>query len=91
MPNPDPASPRASILQACLQPFPASRKVHVAGSRPDLQVPFREIQLQPTRDFEGRLVENPPVRLYDTSGPYTDPTASLDVTRGLGPLRQAWI
>jgi phosphomethylpyrimidine synthase len=49
------------------------------------------VQLQPTRDFEGRLLPNAPVRLYDTSGPYTDPATTLDVTRGLQPLRQAWI
>jgi phosphomethylpyrimidine synthase len=92
-PMPNAATPVAhgTILGACLQPFPASRKVHVEGSRRDLQVPFREVQLQPTRDFEGRLLPNAPVRLYDTSGPYTDPATTLDVTRGLQPLRQAWI
>ncbi len=91
MPNPETPVGRESILGACLQPFPASRKIHVQGSRPDLRVPLREVRLSPTRDFEGRLLENEPVRLYDTSGPYTDPAAVLDLARGLEPVRQAWI
>ena len=91
MPNPETPVARASILEACLQPFPASRKTYVPGSRADLRIPFREVQLQSTRDFEGRLLANEPVRLYDTSGPYTDPGAKLDVTHGLDPLRQPWI
>jgi len=80
-----------SALAACLQPFPASRKIHVAGAQPGVRVPFREIQLQPTRDFQDRLTENEPVRLYDTSGPYTDPEVVIDVAKGLKPLRQDWI
>ena len=70
--------------------FPASKKVHVEGSRPDIQVPFREVALTPTR---GRFGDdsNPPVRLYDTSGPYTDDAATLDVRQGLPPLRKQWI
>ncbi len=91
MPNPESPAVRESILGACLKPFPASRKVHVQGSRADLRVPLREVSLSPTRDFGDRLIPNDPVRLYDTSGPYTDPAAVLDVTRGLEPLRQAWI
>jgi len=59
-----------------------SRKVYVPGSRPDMRVPMREIALSGG---------NPPVRLYDTSGPYTDPDADLDLKRGLPPLRLAWI
>jgi phosphomethylpyrimidine synthase len=60
----------------------ASRKVYVTGSRPDIRVPMREIALSGG---------NPPVRLYDTSGPYTDPSADLDLKRGLPPLRLPWI
>src|SRR5882762_5306417 len=59
-----------------------SRKVYVPGSRPDMRVPMREIALSGG---------NPPVRLYGTSGPYTDPDADLDLKRGLPPLRLAWI
>ncbi|WP_338029964.1 phosphomethylpyrimidine synthase ThiC [Geothrix terrae] len=80
-----------TALAACLQPFPASTKIHVAGSLPGVRVPFRQVQLQPTRDFQDRLTENPPVVLYDTSGPYTDPAVTIDVAKGLTPLRQDWI
>ena len=70
--------------------FPASKKVYVTGSRPDIQVPFREVTLTPTSGRFGDS-ENPPFRLYDTSGPYTDPNAKLDVRQGLPPIRSAWI
>src|SRR6266850_7412287 len=59
-----------------------SRKVYVTGSRPDIRVPMREIALSGG---------HAPVRLYDTSGPYTDPGTDLDLKRGLTPLRLAWI
>ncbi len=73
-------------------PFPRSRKVYVTGSRDDLRVPFREIALGATRNpATGIERPNPPVRVYDTSGPYTDPAAAIDVRRGLPPLRAAWI
>ncbi len=88
-------SPQAPVagtaLAACLQPFPASRKIHVAGKLPGVEVPFREISLSPTRDFQGQLTPNEPVVLYDTSGPYTDPAVTIDVAKGLQPLRQDWI
>ncbi len=80
-----------TALAACLKPFPASRKIHVAGKLPGVQVPFREISLSPTRDFAGNLTANEPVVLYDTSGPYTDPAVTIDVAKGLQPLRQDWI
>ena len=80
-----------TALDACLKPFPASSKVHVAGSQPGVRVPFRQIQLHPTRDFQDRLTENEPVVLYDTSGPYTDPAVTIDVAKGLKALRQDWI
>ena len=80
-----------TTLADCLRPFPASRKIHVAGTQPGVQVPFRQIQLHPTRDHQDRLTENEPVVLYDTSGPYTDPDATIDVSKGLKPLRQEWI
>ena len=70
--------------------FPASNQVYVQGSRPDIQVPFREITLTATETKLGR-VENPPLRLYDTSGPYTQEGAELDVRQGLPPLRKGWI
>ena len=80
-----------TTLADCLRPFPASTKIHVTGTRPGVQVPFRQIQLHPTRDYQDRLTENEPVVLYDTSGPYTDPAVTIDVAKGLRPLRQDWI
>ena len=92
MPSNPAATPvDGTALAACLKPFPASRKVHVAGQLPGVQVPFREISLSPTRDFQGVLTPNEPVVLYDTSGPYTDPAVTIDVAKGLQPLRQDWI
>ncbi len=72
------------------QPFPASKKTFVVGSRPDIRVPFREIALSPTTTQRG-AEENPPVRVYDTSGPYTDPNAQIDIREGLPQTRRAWI
>ncbi|MFN7959129.1 MAG: phosphomethylpyrimidine synthase ThiC [Holophagaceae bacterium] len=89
--NSTPVPMDGTALAACLTPFPASKKVHVAGSQAGVQVPFRQIQLHPTRDFKDQLTENEPVVLYDTSGPYTDPAVTIDVAKGLKPLRQDWI
>ena len=90
--RPQDAAPVAdTALEACLRPFPGSEKVYVTGSRPDLRVPFREIRLHPTRRMDGTEEPNAPLRVYDTSGPYTDPAARPDVTRGLPALREAWI
>ena len=89
--NPPPAPVDGTTLAACLRPFPASSKIHVAGTMPGVRVPFRQVQLHPTRDFQDRLTENEPVVLYDTSGPYTDSAAAIDVAKGLKPLRQEWI
>jgi len=72
------------------QPFPNSRKVYVEGSRPDIRVPMREIRLSPTPASLGEE-ENPPVLVYDTSGPYTDPEVDIDLQKGLPPIRDAWI
>jgi phosphomethylpyrimidine synthase len=89
--NSAPVPVDGTALAACLKPFPASTKFHVAGAQPGVRVPFRQIQLHPTRDFQDHLTENEPVVLYDTSGPYTDPTVTIDVAKGLKPLRQDWI
>jgi len=73
-----------------IRPFPASQKVYLAGTRPDVRVPMREISLSPTAGrFGGH--DNPPVRVYDTSGPYTDAQAVIDLDQGLPPLRRPWI
>lgn len=70
--------------------FPGSKKVYVTGSRPDIKVPMREIELSPTTGKFGEK-ENPPIRVYDTSGPYTDPDYTVDITKGLPALRSSWI
>ena len=75
-------------------PFPGSAKIYIEGSRPDIRVPFREVTLTDTLVAEGAVTRreaNPPLRLFDSSGVYTDPAASIDVSRGLPPLRGAWI
>ncbi|HYW03241.1 MAG TPA: phosphomethylpyrimidine synthase ThiC [Gammaproteobacteria bacterium] len=82
---------KAETLQdEARRPFPASRKIHVRGSRPDLRVGMREVTQSDTPGTFG-VEKNPPITLYDTSGPYTDPDASIDLHAGLAPVRQAWI
>ena len=71
-------------------PLPGSRKVYVEGPH-GLRVPFREIALTPTRGLRGEVEIHPPFRVYDTSGPYTDPAADIDLDRGLPELRRPWI
>jgi phosphomethylpyrimidine synthase len=80
----------ASIDEATTKPFAKSRKVYVQGSRADIQVPFREISLSDTPSAFG-AEQNPPVVVYDTSGPYTDPNVNIDIRNGLPALRAAWI
>jgi phosphomethylpyrimidine synthase len=87
-----PAAETAAGATAGGQPFPASRKVYVSGTRPDVRVPMREIELTPTRiHAAAAAIPNAPLLVYDTSGPYTDPAAAIDVRRGLAPLRRPWI
>lgn len=80
----------AQVDQATLEPFANSRKVYVQGSRADIQVPFREISLSDTPSQFG-AEKNPPVMVYDTSGPYTDPAINIDIRSGLPALRAKWI
>ena len=87
-------SQTALVDSASVQPFPGSRKVYIQGSRPDIQVPMREITLADTPLSFGHkegAEKNEPLRVYDTSGPYTDPAVCIDVRKGLAPLRQGWI
>jgi phosphomethylpyrimidine synthase len=83
-------SESAEVDKASIQPFTGSQKMYVEGSRPDIRVPMREITLADTpTDFGGE--KNPPVRVYDTSGPYTDPAVKIDLRTGLPEVRTAWI
>ncbi|WP_275628412.1 phosphomethylpyrimidine synthase ThiC [Pseudomonas sp. 273] len=72
------------------KPFPNSRKVYLTGSRPDIRVPVREISLADTPTAFGGE-KNPPVYVYDTSGPYTDPAVRIDLRKGLPDVRSRWI
>ncbi len=71
-------------------PFPGSRKIYIEGCN-GIRIPMREIALTPTRFASGRTEINPPLRVYDTSGPYTDPEARIDLSQGLAELRKDWI
>ncbi|MEC1584927.1 phosphomethylpyrimidine synthase ThiC [Bacillus spizizenii] len=82
-----------SVQQAnisIMSSFSGSKKIYVEGSSSDIQVPMREIALSPTTGSFGEE-ENAPVRVYDTSGPYTDPDVTINIQEGLKPLRQKWI
>ena len=70
--------------------FPASQKVYREGSQPSIRVPFRQVTLTPTTGRFGQE-ENAPLSIYDTSGPYSDPSVSLDLRQGLPALRREWI
>ncbi|HLP43526.1 MAG TPA: hypothetical protein VK465_18635, partial [Fibrobacteria bacterium] len=76
------------------EPLPESRKVHRSGVlHPSVRVAMREISLTNTRSHFDKTLDRPnePVVVYDTSGPYTDPSVEIDVRAGLAPLRQKWI
>ena len=88
--NPKFIAATAHVDDAAVQPLPNSRKVYVQGSRPDIRVPMREISQGDTPASFG-AEKNPPVFVYDTSGPYTDPNAKIDIRNGLAPLRAKWI
>ncbi|HET8598066.1 MAG TPA: phosphomethylpyrimidine synthase ThiC [Castellaniella sp.] len=88
--NPQSYATQATVDEAAVAPLPASRKIHATGSRPDIRVPFREIRQDDTPSLFGGE-SNPPLTVYDTSGPYTDPGASIDIRRGLDTPRLPWI
>jgi len=88
--NPQFLAATATVDEAAIQPLPNSRKIYVQGSRTDLRVPMREISQSDTPASFG-AEKNPPVYVYDTSGPYTDPSVKIDIRSGLAPLRGRWI
>jgi phosphomethylpyrimidine synthase len=97
--NPTPQTPKkparkssrkSKFLREVTKPFPNSQKVHVAAPS-GVKVAMREITQSPTRDFQGVVTENPPLRVYDASGPYTDPAMKIDIRSGLKPVRLEWI
>jgi phosphomethylpyrimidine synthase len=88
--NPKFIAATAHVDDAAVQPLPRSRKVFVTGSRPDIRVPMREISQSDTPASLGAET-NPAITVYDTSGPYTDPQAAIDIRNGLPALRAKWI
>ncbi|MFN6323868.1 MAG: phosphomethylpyrimidine synthase ThiC [Burkholderiales bacterium] len=88
--NPQFLAATASVDEAAVQALPNSRKIYVTGSRPDLRVPMREISQADTPSAFGGE-KNPPVYVYDCSGPYTDPQVKIDIRSGLQAVRTDWI
>ncbi len=84
-------SETAKVDQLSTKPFPASQKIYIKGSRDDIRVAMREVTLSPTTLQDGSVEPNASVKIYDTSGPYTDPDVTIDVRKGLAPLRAPWI
>ena len=80
----------AHVDEAAVKPLPQSRKVYVEGKLPGVRVPMREISQSDTPASFG-VENNPPIYVYDTSGPYTDSAIAIDIRAGLAPLRQDWI
>ena len=88
--NPKFLSQTALVDDAAVQPLPNSRKIYVTGSRPDIRVPMREISQADTPASMG-AEKNPPIYVYDCSGPYTDPAVKIDIRSGLAAPRTPWI
>jgi phosphomethylpyrimidine synthase len=76
--------------RASIQPFAASEKVYIQGGRADIRVPMRKVSQSDTPTSTGAQT-NPPIYVYDTSGPYTDPAVTVDLRHGLPALREGWI
>ena len=88
--NPKFLHSEAEIDEASTSTFPNSRKVYAAGTTDDIRVPMREVSQSATAGISGKE-ENPPIFVYDTSGPYSDPEVKIDIQRGLPALRKKWI
>jgi len=88
--NPKFLAATAHVDEAAVKALPNSRKIYVQGSRCDLRVPMREIMQADTPASFG-VEKNPPISVYDTSGPYTDPAVRIDIRKGLLPVRARWI
>jgi phosphomethylpyrimidine synthase len=88
--NPQFLAATAAVDAAAVQPLPNSRKIYVTGSRSDVRVPMREISQNDTPSAFGGE-KNPPIYVYDCSGPYTDPQVKIDIRSGLKSVRTGWI
>ncbi|HRD67971.1 MAG TPA: phosphomethylpyrimidine synthase ThiC [Candidatus Competibacter sp.] len=88
--SPDLLRATAQLSAEITRPYPNSRKIYLRGSHPELRVAMREIVQQQTPTAFG-AEDNPPIPVYDTSGPYTDPQARIDLRQGLPAVRASWI
>ncbi len=84
-------APQGNLIST--KPFPNSKKIYVSGIiHPQINVAMREISLDDTTDsFTGKKIPNQPVTVYDTSGPYTDPSKKINIHDGLEPIREQWV
>lgn len=84
-------APQGNVIST--KPFPNSKKIYVPGNiHPQINVAMREIALEDTTDsFSGKKTPNQPVTVYDTSGPYTDPSKEINVHNGIEPIREQWV
>ncbi|SDX53753.1 hydroxymethylpyrimidine synthase [Collimonas sp. OK242] len=88
--NPKFLSATATVDEAAIHPLPNSRKIYITGSRPDIRVPMRQVSQSDTPASFG-AEKNPPIYVYDTSGPYSDPDVKIDIRSGLATPRLPWI
>ena len=86
----DMATQTGELSEQITQPISGSKKIYIKGSRPDIRVPMREIDVSDTTTEQG-VEKNMPITVYDTSGAYTDPDVEIDLLKGLAPLRENWI
>ena len=86
----DMATQTGKLSEQITQPISGSKKIYIEGSRPDIRVPMREIEVSDTTTEQG-VEKNMPITVYDTSGAYTDPEVEIDLLKGLAPLRKNWI
>ena len=86
----DMATQTGELSEQITQPISGSKKIYIEGSRPDIRVPMREIEVSDTTTEQG-VEKNMPITVYDTSGAYTDPDVQIDLLKGLAPLRENWI
>jgi|TARA_B110000305_G_C19428423_1_gene634929 phosphomethylpyrimidine synthase len=86
----DNAPESEQILKTASKTFNGSKKIYITGSRPEIKVPMREVIQTNSLSSEGEI-SNPPIYLYDCSGPYTDPDITIDIEKGLPKLRENWL
>jgi len=84
-------APATGVNSVKIPNYPASEKIYIQGSRPDIRVPMRKITLSDTPVHFGAVEKNAPLYVYDTSGVYTDPAVEVDLKKGLAAIRANWI